>query len=147
MCFPIRHLTRYFPLGTIGDELHPAHRNHIEHWADGGETRLSNLATLCRFHHRAVHAGGLKMQHCDDGAWRFFNARGESMYGSAPSRTASHTQPLADWRRLPAQHVECGIHIASHTAITGWLGERMDYGVAIDSLRFRSGSIRSSDHP
>jgi hypothetical protein len=117
--------------------------HHIEHWADGGETRLSNLATLCRFHHRAVHEGGLKMQRCDDGAWRFFNARGESLYGCAPG----YTRPLADWRRLPAQHVELGVHIDSHTAITGWRGERMDYGVAIDSLRFRSGSIRSSDHP
>ena len=68
--------------------------HHIEHWADGGETKLSNLATLCRFHHRAVHEGGLKMERCDDGAWRFTNARGESLHGCAPG----HTQPLADWR-------------------------------------------------
>ncbi len=32
--------------------------HHIEHWADGGETKLSNLVSLCRFHHRAVHEGG-----------------------------------------------------------------------------------------
>src|SRR5882672_9376604 len=29
--------------------------HHIEHWADGGETKLSNLVTLCRLHHRLVH--------------------------------------------------------------------------------------------
>jgi hypothetical protein len=108
--------------------------HHIEHWADGGETKLSNLATLCRFHHRAVHEGGLKMQRCDDGAWRFVNARGESLYGCAPG----HTQPLADWRQLPAAHAERGIRIDSNTATTGWRGERMDYGIAIDSLLFRS---------
>ena len=28
--------------------------HHVEHWADGGATKLSNLATLRRFHHRAV---------------------------------------------------------------------------------------------
>jgi len=26
--------------------------HHIEHWANGGATRLSNLVSLCRFHHR-----------------------------------------------------------------------------------------------
>ena len=108
--------------------------HHVEHWADGGETKLSNLATLCRFHHRAVHEGGLGMERCDDGAWRFFNDKGESLYGCAPGRT----QPLADWRQLPAEHAERGIYIDANTATTGWRGERMDYGVAIESLRFRS---------
>ena len=28
--------------------------HHVEHWADGGATRLHNLVSLCRFHHRAV---------------------------------------------------------------------------------------------
>jgi len=31
--------------------------HHIQHWADGGETRLNNLVTLCRFHHRQLHRG------------------------------------------------------------------------------------------
>ena len=29
--------------------------HHIRHWANGGPTTLSNLAVLCRRHHRAVH--------------------------------------------------------------------------------------------
>ena len=45
---------------------------------------------------------------------------------------------------LPAEHAERGIHIDPHTATTGWRGERMDYGVAIDSLRFRSAA---GQHP
>ncbi len=32
--------------------------HHIEHWADGGETKLSNLVLLCRRHHRLLHEGG-----------------------------------------------------------------------------------------
>ena len=31
--------------------------HHIRHWAEGGETRLDNLVTLCRFHHRQLHRG------------------------------------------------------------------------------------------
>ena len=31
--------------------------HHIHHWADGGETSLENLVTLCRFHHRQLHKG------------------------------------------------------------------------------------------
>ena len=47
--------------------------HHIHHWADGGATKLSNLVSLCRLHHRAVHEGGLRVQRLDDGAWRFIN--------------------------------------------------------------------------
>ncbi len=32
--------------------------HHIRHWAHGGPTTLSNLAMLCRRHHRAVHEEG-----------------------------------------------------------------------------------------
>ena len=42
--------------------------HHIEHWADGGETKPSNLVSLCRFHHRSVHEGGVVIQILDDGA-------------------------------------------------------------------------------
>ena len=29
--------------------------HHIEHWADGGPTRVDNLALLCRYHHTRTH--------------------------------------------------------------------------------------------
>jgi hypothetical protein len=108
--------------------------HHIQHWADGGETKLSNLVTLCRFHHRAVHEGGLRVTRCDDGAWAFNNKHGESMFACAPG----HTQPPGDWTRLPTDHAERGIVITANTAATRWLGERMDYGVAIDAMLFRT---------
>jgi hypothetical protein len=31
--------------------------HHVKHWAEGGETSLENLVTLCRFHHRQLHRG------------------------------------------------------------------------------------------
>ena len=32
--------------------------HHIEHWSDGGATRLDNLVSICRTHHGLLHEGG-----------------------------------------------------------------------------------------
>src|SRR6185503_13419138 len=45
--------------------------HHIKHWADGGETKLDNLITLCGFHHRLVHEGGYGVKRTDDGVFVF----------------------------------------------------------------------------
>jgi hypothetical protein len=34
--------------------------HHILHWAQGGETKLSNLVLLCRRHHGLIHAGDFR---------------------------------------------------------------------------------------
>jgi hypothetical protein len=40
--------------------------HHVRHWADGGETALSNLLLMCRRHHRMVHrAGGFSLEVLD----------------------------------------------------------------------------------
>jgi hypothetical protein len=41
--------------------------HHIRHWAHGGPTTLSNLALLCRRHHRAVHEEGYRVDRHPDG--------------------------------------------------------------------------------
>ncbi len=43
------------------------HDHHIVHWADGGETKLSNLTVLCRLHHRLVHEGGFGCERAANG--------------------------------------------------------------------------------
>jgi hypothetical protein len=104
--------------------------HHIQHWAKGGETKLSNLVQLCRFHHRQVHEGRVVVQCLDDGAVRFLRPDGRSFDSVAPE----HTRPLSDWQELPAAHDRQGIHIDKKTATTRWRGEKMDYGLAIDVL-------------
>jgi hypothetical protein len=108
--------------------------HHIHHWADGGETKLANLVSLCRFHHRAVHEGGLRIERLDDGAWRFTNARGESREACAPGRTL----PFGDWSQLVEDHRAQGLAIDARTAATRWRGERMDHGLAIEVLLQRA---------
>lgn len=60
--------------------------HHVRHWADGGETRLSNLLLLCRRHHRAVHEGRVRV--CTDraGLALFFTRKGRAM-ADAPEAT------------------------------------------------------------
>jgi len=120
--------------------------HHVLHWANGGETRLDNLVTLCRFHHRLVHEGGVTIERLDDGAWRFVKPNGESFVSTAPG----HTQPMSgDWETIFKQHAEHDIHIDAHTARTHWRGEHMDYGIAVDILLSRSqqtGPSSESNH-
>jgi hypothetical protein len=52
-------------------------------WDDDGETKLSNLVSLCRFHHRQVHEGRIAIERLDDGAWRFGKPGGDSFVSAA----------------------------------------------------------------
>src|SRR5690349_6129463 len=49
--------------------------HHVEHWIDGGETKLSNLVELCRRHHRFVHEHGFGIER-DGGQIRFVRPDG-----------------------------------------------------------------------
>ncbi|MEJ1967004.1 MAG: DUF222 domain-containing protein [Gammaproteobacteria bacterium] len=108
--------------------------HHVRHWAQGGETKVSNLVTLCRFHHRKVHEGGVTVQVLDDGAFRFVRPDGTAFDSVAAGRTT----PPADWTQLARQHCAAGTHIDESTAVTRWRGERMDYGIGVEALLVRS---------
>lgn len=107
--------------------------HHIRHWAHGGETKPSNLVSLCRFHHRQVHEGRVALEVLDDGALRFCKPDGETFESVAPE----HSLPRADWRDVVAGNHLRGLTVDPRTAATRWTGETMDYQTAIDSLFFR----------
>jgi hypothetical protein len=105
--------------------------HHVEHWADGGETKLSNLVTLCRAHHRLVHEGDISVEARAGGGWLFRRPDGrefETLQGQPQS------QRKHDWLALRHAHAAQGIHIDADTAATRWRGERMDYGLGIGIL-------------
>ncbi|HUG03113.1 MAG TPA: HNH endonuclease signature motif containing protein, partial [Steroidobacteraceae bacterium] len=89
----------------------------------GGETKLSNLVTLCRFHHRQVHEGRVIVTCLDDGAIRFTRPDATTFDSPMPRPTG--------WRDLVAKH---SIRITPQTAITGWTGETLDVDHAVDWL-------------
>ena len=100
--------------------------HHVKHWADGGETKLTNLVTLCRFHHRLVHEGQIVVQTLDDGAFRFVRPDGQTFDSPAPE--------TADWHELVAMNEAADIRVTPRTAITRWTGESMDLGIAVQCL-------------
>ena len=100
--------------------------HHIRHWADGGETKLSNLVMLCRFHHRQVHEGRVEVCMLDDGALRFTGPDGKVLEPAVA--LAGTTSELMHGNR------QNGHDITPATAVTRWYGERIDYGLTIAGL-------------
>jgi hypothetical protein len=107
--------------------------HHIHHWARGGETKLGNLLMLCRYHHRLVHEGGIRIQRLSDGALRFVRPDGRYYHDHCCDEL-----PAFNGEELIRAHADCGIRIAPDTAVTRWCGERMDYGLAVAGLIHQS---------
>ncbi len=97
--------------------------HHVKHWAHGGETKLTNLVTLCRFHHRQVHEGKVVVTCLDNSAFRFTRPNGQSFDSPQPS--------AASWEDLVTNQP---IRITPRTATSGWTGEELDVELAVDWL-------------
>ena len=104
--------------------------HHVRHWAQGGPTTLSNLALLCRRHHRAVHEEGYQVDRQPDGALQFRRPDGR-LLPEVPAPAAVPADPV---QALRAQHDAQGLRLHARTACPSWLGERLDVGYAIDVL-------------
>ena len=116
--------------------------HHVEHWAHGGATRLSNLVLLCRRHHRAVHEGGVTVAWLDDGALRFTDATGRRIEAAPATRGEPHA--------LEAIHLRDGLRIDPRTATGRWDGQRLDLDWTVAGLcaeRERARVSRTSPRP
>ena len=104
--------------------------HHLVHWADGGATRLENLVSVCRFHHRAVHEEGFQVVHTGDGRFEFRRPEG-AVLPAVAAAVRWQGAPLAPTEgRLAAG----GIRIGPHTATPEWYGESLDVAAALDVL-------------
>ncbi|RLQ20561.1 HNH endonuclease, partial [Seongchinamella sediminis] len=117
--------------------------HHIQHWADGGETSLDNLVTLCRYHHRQLHSGSFSISASKNKGktqMTFLRPSGEeiesSFYPQFPHDSAeSSAQALSSI----APGVDKG------TAVTNWRGEDCDFGMAVDALFWRDGGSNTTN--
>jgi hypothetical protein len=113
-----------------GCEVRFGQGHHLQHWAQGGPTTLSNLAVLCRRHHRAVHEEGYQVDRLGDGALQFRRPDGRVLPDVPPPAKV----PADPVETLRTQHASQGLRLHARTACAGWLGERLDVGWAIDVL-------------
>ena len=104
--------------------------HHIRHWAHGGPTTLSNLALLCRRHHRAVHEEGYQLDRQPDGQLRFRRPDGQVL-PEVPHPPEVRGDPV---EILRARNEADGLHLHARTATPGWLGEPLNVGWAISVL-------------
>jgi 5-methylcytosine-specific restriction endonuclease McrA len=114
--------------------------HHLRHWAQGGPTTLSNLAILCRRHHRAVHEEGYQVGRAADGTLRFRRPDGRPLPEVPPPTEV----PGDAVKILRACHDAQGLRLDTRTTCPGWLGERLDLGWAIDVLHPRARGRRPS---
>ena len=132
-------------------ESHYVEGHHIKHWADGGDTKLDNLVTLCRYHHRELHKGSffLSLKPAstdtkDDKPVRFverlcfskvdryfdapFNRSEDFVIAVNPAKfTCACCDPVKFEETLPRT-------IDEKTAVTKWAEESMDLGMAVNGL-------------
>ncbi|HEX6210757.1 MAG TPA: DUF222 domain-containing protein, partial [Methylomirabilota bacterium] len=104
--------------------------HHIRHWARGGPTTLSNLALLCRRHHRAVHEEGYQVERQPGGELQFRHPDGRPIPDVPPSIAVAGDSA----GMIRARNEADGLALHAHTATSGWLGERLDVGYAVDVL-------------
>ena len=104
--------------------------HHIKHWADGGETSLSNLVQLCRFHHGLVHERGFGCKRMDDGRIVFTNPVGNEIARSCPLPSIPLDSDVLVYFKKDLD----GIDIDPHTCTSKWKGERIDWPLAVGHL-------------
>jgi 5-methylcytosine-specific restriction endonuclease McrA len=80
--------------------------HHIRHWAHRGPTTLSNLALLCRRHHRAVHEEGYQVERQPEGELLFRGPDGRILPESPPPAAvpADPVEALRAARGAAASH-------------------------------------------
>jgi hypothetical protein len=108
--------------------------HHVQHWASGGPTMLSNLVSLCRRHHRAVHEEGYRVARTPDDTFQFRRPDGREIPDVPPLAAVPHDPVEA----VRAENETRQVRITARTACARWTGERLDLGWAIDVLHPRA---------
>ena len=81
---------------------------------------MSNLVTLCTFHHKLVHEGGYTVQPVSGGALTFRIPLGD-VIAPSPRKPKGNADSVAQF------NLQRGINVSASTGDSKWDGERVDY--------------------
>jgi hypothetical protein len=101
--------------------------HHIEHWAHGGVTELSNLVLLCRHHHRLLHEGGYRIRRTSAGGVVFRAPDGRRL----PDRPAPGS---GDAHEVARRNTRRGLCVTPETCVPNWDGSRIKHGWEVERL-------------
>ena len=106
--------------------------HHVRHWAAGGETKLSNLVSLCWAHHRLVHEGGFTVEAVATrgAATTFRFRRPDGTRLEAPPRT----EPVDERAPGDVESLNADLDIDHRTNHCLWDDVRVDLAMAVDGL-------------
>jgi len=125
----LEHRDRGCRFPGCGLRLCDAH--HVEHWADGGATRLGNLVLLCRRHHRAVHEEGVRVEVLVDGELRFTRPDGRVLLPAPPLPGLAALGVETLLARLETD----GTGIDPAAGFPSWDGSPLDLALSLDAFR------------
>jgi hypothetical protein len=109
--------------------------HHVQHWCDGGETRLDNLVLLCRHHHRLLHQEGYEIVKHGEQRFEFLTPRGGAMKTALVPQFSAKAEDIAsESLTIERDHDGIGLAIDSGKAVTRWEGEKMDYDLAVGAM-------------
>ncbi len=104
--------------------------HHVEHWANGGKTALSNLVLLCSHHHKHVHELGFEVRAEQDGTFAFFRPNGRRIEAAgdrvrkpiAPSLPQGLVTPKpgGDGMRPDYDYIMTVLWQAEHPPVNTW---------------------------
>jgi Domain of unknown function (DUF222)/HNH endonuclease len=116
------------------------HAHHIQHWAQGGRTDLSNLIQLCTHHHRLVHEGGYSVERRGAGRVRFRRPDGEAI-------SAAPNAPQGEAAAVPRLNGTAGVTVDDTTCVPSVHSERMQLPWIVDGLAEADPRLRALDAP
>ncbi|MGE0785528.1 MAG: DUF222 domain-containing protein [Sandaracinaceae bacterium] len=115
--------------------------HHIEHWANGGETKKGNLVCLCSMHHQLVHEGGFRVEVDALGRAAFFDRSGARLRvngWTGPERTVGELRSAMRSRQV-------ALGIDEETSYPMWDGTEGDYSVCVDAILGIDRAARGGD--
>jgi hypothetical protein len=120
------------------DQIRHVQPHHVHHWAHGGETKLSNLVSLCRFHHWLMHEGGYTLTMVDGDP--VFRDRSGELVVAVPA-------PVELAHSIAELNEGAGLEIDAETCVSLWEGDDMPYSNCVDALVQDDPLFRVGDSP